>query len=306
MKTVRWLILIVTLTGFLSPTFAADVAVKGYTKKDGTVVPPYVRTAPNSTKNDNYSTIGNVNPNTGKVGTKPGDTGTPAPRTQATPAPRSVAAAPAAQSTPSSTPAPKQPSNLEPWKKLHLGMAPAEVIALVGDPNLKTAKKWVYSSVGASITFDDAGKVNGLSLPSAPVPDTTPPIATLEHVQVDGKGNTTVLSSYSVRGGIQHSPAEFNTASALLSDGWTYQMPTAKSPQAAWTNSDKRTTWFIGHWINSRTGQLSAGVPVRDGKGFRGDGAVVAGAWSTGGPPVVTKLQWLASTGGGPAASAVK
>src|SRR4051794_36907123 len=49
---------------------AKDVQVKGYTRKDGTVVAPYVRSSPNSTTADNYSTKGNLNPNTGKPGTK--------------------------------------------------------------------------------------------------------------------------------------------------------------------------------------------------------------------------------------------
>ena len=44
--------------------------VKGYTKKDGTHVDPHVRTSPNGTETDNYSTKGNVNPVTGKEGTK--------------------------------------------------------------------------------------------------------------------------------------------------------------------------------------------------------------------------------------------
>ena len=46
------------------------VHVNGYTRKDGTYVAPYVRTAPNSTKADNWSTQGNVNPYTGEEGTK--------------------------------------------------------------------------------------------------------------------------------------------------------------------------------------------------------------------------------------------
>jgi hypothetical protein len=49
------------------------VHVQGYTKKDGTYVAPHDRTAPNNTKNDNWSTRGNVNPETGKAGTKPRD-----------------------------------------------------------------------------------------------------------------------------------------------------------------------------------------------------------------------------------------
>ncbi len=47
--------------------------VKGYTKKDGTHVDAYKRTAPDSTKRNNFSTKGNVNPYTGKPGTKDPD-----------------------------------------------------------------------------------------------------------------------------------------------------------------------------------------------------------------------------------------
>lgn len=49
---------------------SAQVHVRGYTKKDGTYVAPHERTAPNNTMLDNYSTKGNVNPYTGKPGTK--------------------------------------------------------------------------------------------------------------------------------------------------------------------------------------------------------------------------------------------
>jgi hypothetical protein len=49
------------------------VHVHSYVKKDGTVVQAHDRTAPNATKNDNWSTKGNVNPETGKEGTKPRD-----------------------------------------------------------------------------------------------------------------------------------------------------------------------------------------------------------------------------------------
>lgn len=48
-------------------------AVHGYTKKDGTHVAPHHATNPNSTKRDNYSSKGNVNPHTGKPGTKDPD-----------------------------------------------------------------------------------------------------------------------------------------------------------------------------------------------------------------------------------------
>lgn len=48
----------------------AQVYVKGYYKKDGTYVQPHYRSSPNSTKMDNYSTKGNINPYTGKEGNK--------------------------------------------------------------------------------------------------------------------------------------------------------------------------------------------------------------------------------------------
>jgi len=51
-------------------SLADTTAVNGYYKKDGTYVPPHVRTTPNATKMDNWSTKGNVNPYTGKEGTQ--------------------------------------------------------------------------------------------------------------------------------------------------------------------------------------------------------------------------------------------
>jgi hypothetical protein len=51
----------------------STVYVSGYTKSNGTYVQPHYRTSPNSTRNDNYSTVGNVNPYTSQEGTKPRD-----------------------------------------------------------------------------------------------------------------------------------------------------------------------------------------------------------------------------------------
>jgi hypothetical protein len=45
------------------------VQVDGYYKSNGTYVEPYVRTAPNSTIDDNFSTSSNLNPYTGSIGT---------------------------------------------------------------------------------------------------------------------------------------------------------------------------------------------------------------------------------------------
>lgn len=44
--------------------------VRGHTDKNGTYVPPHRQTNPNDTETDNWSSKGNVNPDTGKEGTK--------------------------------------------------------------------------------------------------------------------------------------------------------------------------------------------------------------------------------------------
>lgn len=43
---------------------------QGYIRNNGTVVSPHIQTNPNSTRNDNLSTYGNVNPYTGQTGTR--------------------------------------------------------------------------------------------------------------------------------------------------------------------------------------------------------------------------------------------
>lgn len=47
--------------------------VNPYTKKDGSAVQGYYKTAPNKTNTDNYSTQGNVNPYSGQSGTRARD-----------------------------------------------------------------------------------------------------------------------------------------------------------------------------------------------------------------------------------------
>lgn len=46
-------------------------SVSGYTKSNGTYVAPSHAKNPNDTKSDNWSTKGNMNPYTGKEGSKP-------------------------------------------------------------------------------------------------------------------------------------------------------------------------------------------------------------------------------------------
>ena len=58
------------LSFLASLAFAQDVYVNGYFRSDGTYVRPHYRTAPNGNPWDNYSTKGNINPYTGKIGTK--------------------------------------------------------------------------------------------------------------------------------------------------------------------------------------------------------------------------------------------
>jgi len=50
--------------------FGGDVYVRGYTRSDGTYVAPHWRSAPDGNPWNNYSTRGNVNPYTGREGTR--------------------------------------------------------------------------------------------------------------------------------------------------------------------------------------------------------------------------------------------
>ena len=49
---------------------SADTYVNGHYRKDGTYVQGHYRSDPNDTVRDNWSTCGNVNPHTGKPGTR--------------------------------------------------------------------------------------------------------------------------------------------------------------------------------------------------------------------------------------------
>jgi hypothetical protein len=62
-----------TTSSSSSHSGTGDHYVHSYTRSDGTVVQGYHATNPNQTRNDNYSTRGNVNPYTGQPGTKPRD-----------------------------------------------------------------------------------------------------------------------------------------------------------------------------------------------------------------------------------------
>ena len=51
-----------------SQSYANDIWVKPYFRSNGTMVQPHLRTSPNRSTFDNYSTRGNSNPYTGKIG----------------------------------------------------------------------------------------------------------------------------------------------------------------------------------------------------------------------------------------------
>jgi hypothetical protein len=75
MKKIIFIIAFLFTTAF---SFA-QVSVKGYYRSNGTYVQAHQRTAPNYTRNDNYSTIGNSNPYTGEAGTHSRDSYTTTP-----------------------------------------------------------------------------------------------------------------------------------------------------------------------------------------------------------------------------------
>lgn len=66
----RKLIIGLVIASLATPVMAQGTnTVRGHVRKDGTYVPPHVRTNPNSTTHDNWSTRGNTNPTTGRQGT---------------------------------------------------------------------------------------------------------------------------------------------------------------------------------------------------------------------------------------------
>lgn len=50
-----------------------------------------------------------------------------------------------------------------------------------------------------------------------------------------------------LRGEITVDQGTYQKALAMRHEGWVYVMPEPKSPQAAWGNSDGRTTWWQGY-----------------------------------------------------------
>jgi len=105
-----------------------------------------------------------------------------------------------------------------------------------------------------------------------------------------------------LRPGRQADVATQSTAVEMYLQGWRYMMPAPKSAQAAWGNSDGRTTWWYGYWYNVDGERHSASQPtVSDDCEYRGDGQNLANTWRNGGSPShPTLLEWLLSEYGGP------
>lgn len=147
----RLLTLIVAAAFLFIGTIAYAVHVKGYTRKDGTYVQPHERSAPNKTKNDNYSTKGNVNPYTGKAGTKPRDEEY-VPKSEATTAPTITAPA-----SPVATP---QESRVIGWLAMRSGLPEVELKRQLGTPRIIDKKssfeEWTYPT---GTVFVKEGKV---------------------------------------------------------------------------------------------------------------------------------------------------
>lgn len=55
---------------FVASIVWADTPVRGHINKSGTYVAPHVRTTPNATRTDNYTSKPNTNPYTGRQGTR--------------------------------------------------------------------------------------------------------------------------------------------------------------------------------------------------------------------------------------------
>jgi hypothetical protein len=73
----KFLLIFITITIIfalpIDSSARRDHSVSGYYRSNGTYVQPYRRTNRDYTRNNNYSTRGNINPYTLRPGTKPRD-----------------------------------------------------------------------------------------------------------------------------------------------------------------------------------------------------------------------------------------
>lgn len=69
-KTIATL-MVLAFIGIMASMTNAAVSVRGYYRSNGTYVRPHYRSNPDGIRSNNWSTRGNINPYTGKRGTKP-------------------------------------------------------------------------------------------------------------------------------------------------------------------------------------------------------------------------------------------
>jgi len=128
---------------------------------------------------------------------------------------------------------------------------------------------------------------------------------TWSEVQVrDARPVSDIVMEYKfkLRQGVKASSSEVQAACEMLYEGWAYTMPRPKSSQAAWGNSDKRTTWWNGYWHNSKTNAYSSITPYKGDSGaYIGDGQNRSNNWRNGGSPGMPDIYMiLLSDSGGP------
>ena len=70
MKMLMIVVLVVAMLFGVAATVSADVYVRGYYRSSGTYVAPHYRSNPDGNFSNNWSTYPNVNPYTGKQGTR--------------------------------------------------------------------------------------------------------------------------------------------------------------------------------------------------------------------------------------------
>ena len=90
---------------------------------------------------------------------------------------------------------------------------------------------------------------------------------------------------------------DIEEAILLAAQGWRYTLPRPKSRQAAWGNTDGRTTWLYGYWENIDTNEYSSKKPKLGQSGiFIGDGQKLKGYYRNGGSPSYpTKIETILS-----------
>ena len=70
MKKTIAILMVLAFISIMTSVTNADVYVRGYRRSNGTYVQPHYRSNPDGIRSNNWSTRGNINPHTGKRGTK--------------------------------------------------------------------------------------------------------------------------------------------------------------------------------------------------------------------------------------------